>query len=151
VLDAQVQERVFRHQYDPHGENAEREQAHEERQDDGGQHEHHLSAGALIARAVRATGTRVGHQVHRDHRVQDDQHEERYHEEHADDGHEERYRPERVGLGQAHRHLGAVDVVHLRVFRDHRDRTANRRTKTKTKNKKYAIERSLMIERDHTV
>lgn len=69
VLEAQVQERVFRDQYDPHGEHAEREQAHEERQDDGGQHEDHLSAGALIARAVRAAGAWVGHQVRRDHRV----------------------------------------------------------------------------------
>jgi len=135
VLEAQVQERVLGHQDDPHGEHAEREQAHEEGQDHGGQHEHHLPAGALVARAVRAAGARVGHQVRGDHRVQDDQHEQRYDEECADDGHEECYRPERVGLGQAHGHLGAVDVIHLRVFRDHCDRTANRRIKTKTKTK----------------
>lgn len=129
------------HQDDPHGEHAEREQAHEEGQHDGGQHEYHLSARALVAPAVRAAGARVGHQVRGDHRVQHHQHEQRHHKERRDDGHEERYRPERVRLGQAHVHRGAVDVVHLRVFRDHRDRTANRTTcnATNKQTNQYAI------------
>lgn len=135
LLDAQIEDRLVADEDDPECESPEGQQAEEEQQHDGAEHEHDLPAAPAVALLAAESGATVGrrHQVARDVAVQRQQDAQRQHEEHGDGQSEEQLGPERGRFGQAGRNERTVIVLVVFVLRYHQHRAARTGKQNKTK------------------
>lgn len=105
---ADVVQRLLCAEDDPQGEHSERQQADEEGEHNGAEHEDHLLAGLQTELGLGGAGTQhgalVGDEVPRNDPIQYDQYEEGQHEEHGDGHQKETNRGEANRLREADGH-----------------------------------------------